>query len=304
MKDQSKTEIKVGLMVIVGALVFLWVIGWAKNFSFSTNEKLLDIKFPTVAGLEIGDPVTVNGVRKGNVVDFKIESEDVIVEIKLDPDINLKEDASFAISMLDLMGGKKINISPGNSNQEIDYDKVQQGQFQPDIPSVMATLGSMQGDLNKIVKEVQITLTSFNSYLTDQQFNDNIKSSLSNLKDITSRLDVLIADNQSDLKTITSNTVQITSDAKEVLHSNKESIQNSLTNLQNILVRSDSLLFKLNNLADETTNRKNNLGKLLYDEDLYNNLTTTLRQVKEMTKMINEQLKGDGLKVDANIDLF
>ena len=304
MKDQSKTEIKVGLMVIVGALVFLWVIGWAKNFSFSTNEKLLDIKFPTVAGLEIGDPVTVNGVRKGNVVDFKIESEDVIVEIKLDPDINLKEDASFAISMLDLMGGKKINISPGNSKQEIDYDKVQQGQFQPDIPSVMATLGSMQGDLNKIVKEVQITLTSLNSYLTDQQFNDNIKSSLSNLKDITSRLDVLIAENQSDLKTITSNTVQITSDAKDVLQNNKESIQNSLTNLQSILVRSDSLLFKLNNLADETTNRKNNLGKLLYDEDLYNNLTTTLREVKEMTKMINEQLKGDGLKVDANIDLF
>ncbi len=304
MKDQSKTEIKVGLMVIVGALVFLWVIGWAKNFSFSTNEKLLDIKFSTVAGLEIGDPVTVNGVRKGNVVDFKIEAEDVIVEIKLDPDINLKEDASFAISMLDLMGGKKINISPGNSNQEIDYDKVQQGQFQPDIPSVMATLGSMQGDLDKIVKEVQITLTSLNSYLTDQQFNDNIKSSLSNLKDITGRLDVLVAENQSDLKTITSNTVQITSDAKEVLQNNKESIQNSLTNLQSILVRSDSLLFKLNNLADETTNRKNNLGKLLYDEDLYNNLTTTLREVKEMTKMINEQLKGDGLKVDANIDLF
>lgn len=304
MKDQSKTEIKVGLMVIVGALVFLWVIGWAKNFSFSTNEKLLDIKFSTVAGLEIGDPVTVNGVRKGNVVEFKIESEDVIVEIKLDPDINLKEDASFAISMLDLMGGKKINISPGNSKQQIDYDKVQQGQFQPDIPSVMATLGSMQGDLDKIVKEVQITLTSLNSYLTDQQFNDNIKSSLSNLKDISSRLDVLIAENQSDLKTITSNTVQITSDAKYVLQNNKESIQNSLTNLQSILVSSDSLLFKLNNLADETTNRKNNLGKLLYDEDLYNNLTTTLREVKEMTKMINEQLKGDGLKVDANIDLF
>jgi hypothetical protein len=106
------------------------------------------------------------------------------------------------------------------------------------------------------------------------------------------------------LKTITSNTVQITSDAKDVLQNNKESIQNSLTNLQSILVSSDSLLFKLNNLADETTNRKNNLGKLLYDEDLYNNLTTTLREVKEMTKMINEQLKGDGLKVDANIDLF
>ena len=72
MKDQSKTEIKVGIMVIVGTLVFLWIIGWAKNFSISTSEKFLEVKFPTVAGLEADDPVTVNGVRKGTVQDFKI----------------------------------------------------------------------------------------------------------------------------------------------------------------------------------------------------------------------------------------
>ena len=304
MKDQSKTEIKVGIMVIAGTLLFLWVLGWAKNFSFSASDKYLNIKFPTVAGLELGDPVTVNGVRKGSVDDFKIESEDVIVNVKLDSDVDLRKDATFAVSMLDLMGGKKINISPGNSPEKLDYNKVQQGQFNADIPGVMSMLGKMQEDLNGTIKDVRITLTSLNNYLTDRQLNENIKSSLANLKGLTHKLNILIDRNQENLGKIASNTVELTQDAKELIHNNKESIQGSISGLNIVIQRSDSLLSKLNNLADETTARKNNLGKLLYDENLYNDLAGTLKEVKELTKILNEQLKGDGINVDANIDLF
>ncbi|HKB86185.1 MAG TPA: MlaD family protein [Ignavibacteriaceae bacterium] len=304
MKDQSKTEVKVGIMVVAGVLVFLWVLGWAKNFSFTANDIYLQVRFPTVAGLEIGDPVTINGVRKGNVEDFNIESDDVIVKVKLDSDVNLKEDASFEVSMLDLMGGKKINISPGESSQPIDFNKVQQGEFQADIPMVMSMLGKMQGDLNGTIKDVRVTLNSLNNYLTDQKLNENIKVTAANLKDLTIKMNTLIDNNQEDLKKIISNTAELTSEAKELIRNNRESIQSSITDLKSILGKSDSLLTKLNTLADETTGRKNNLGKLLYDEDLYNNLNGTLKDVKELTKIILEQLKGDGLNVDANVDLF
>ncbi len=304
MKDQSKTEVKVGIMVVAGVLVFLWVLGWAKNFSFTANDTYLQIRFPTVAGLEIGDPVTVNGVRKGNVEDFNIESDDVIVKVKLDSDVKLKEDASFEVSMLDLMGGKKINISPGESSQPIDYHKVQLGEFQADIPMVMSMLGKMQGDLNGTIKDVRVTLSSLNNYLTDQKLNENIKATAANLKDLTVKMNKLIDSNQEDLKKITSNTAELTSDAEELIHNNKESIQNSIYDLKSILGKSDSLLTKLNSLADETTAGKNNLGKLLHDENLYNNLNSTLKDVKELTKIILEQLKGEGLNVDANVDLF
>ena len=304
MKDQSKTEIKVGIMVVAGALVFLWILGWAKNFSLTATDKYLNIKFPTVAGLEIGDPVTVNGVRKGSVEDFKIESEDVIVKVKLDSDVELKKDASFAVSMLDLMGGKKINISPGDAQEEINYDKIQQGQFNADIPTVMSMLGRMQEDLNGTIKDVKITLTSLNNYLTDQKLNENVKTSVANLRMLTEKMNSLIDQNQEDFRQITSNTVQITNDAKELLQTNKESIQNSINDLRSVLKKSDSLMTKMNKLADETANKENNLGKLLYDEDLYKNLSSTLNDVKELTKIIIQQLQGEGLNVDANVDLF
>ena len=34
MKNERKTEIRVGLTVLVGILVFIWILGWAKNFLY------------------------------------------------------------------------------------------------------------------------------------------------------------------------------------------------------------------------------------------------------------------------------
>ena len=304
MKDQSKTEIKVGIMVVAGTLLFLWILGWAKNFSLSADQKYLEIKFATVAGLEVGDPVTVNGVRKGSVEDFQIESDDVIVRVKLDSDVELKSDATFAITMLDLMGGKKINISPGKTSENLDYNKIQEGKFNSDIPYVMSMFGRMQGDLTEIIKDVKVTLTSMNNYLTDRNLNENVKKSVSNLKDLTFKLNELIDQNKNEIKQITSNTVQLTNDARDLIRNNKETLENSLSELQIVLSKSDSLLTKINTFADETINRKNNIGKLVYDEELFNNLNGTLKDVKELTHILIQQLKGEGINVDAKIDIF
>src|ERR1039457_6514706 len=108
MKDQRKTEIKVGLTVLAGILIFLWILGWAKNFSVSSNHRPVLVKFDNVTGLEIGDNVVVNGLRKGFVQNMQIEQDHVIVTMSLEKDVDLREDAQFSISMLDLMGGKKV----------------------------------------------------------------------------------------------------------------------------------------------------------------------------------------------------
>ena len=110
MKNQKKTEIKVGVTVLVAIVVLLWVLGWAKNFNFNSNEKSLLISFTNIAGLLIGDVVSVQGIKEGHVQSIVNQNNNVIVEVILSENTNLKEDASFSIMMIDLMGGKKIEI--------------------------------------------------------------------------------------------------------------------------------------------------------------------------------------------------
>ncbi|RPI69921.1 MAG: MCE family protein, partial [Ignavibacteriales bacterium] len=228
MKDQRKTEIRVGITVLVGILVFLWILGWAKNFSLTPTENIIRVKFNNTSGLEVGDPVTVNGVRKGFVEELKVDGSGVIVTLNVDNKVQLKEDAEFAVSMLDLMGGKKVEISPGTSSNDIDYNKVQEGLFYADVPQVMSMVGSFQEDFTTTIADIKITLTSLNDYLTDKNLNRDIKTSLSNLSEITLKLNTLIDENRTNLNKLTANTAELTDEAKTFIKTNKEKMNASI----------------------------------------------------------------------------
>ncbi len=304
MKDQRKTEIKIGITVLVGIIALIWIFGWAKNYKIYANQKRIDVEFETASGLEKGDPVMVNGVREGFVDDIVISGNNAIIKLVLDPEVSLKEDAAIGLTMLDLMGGKKVEIKPGISNKEIDYTKMQKGIFYADIPAVMAMLGSVQNDLINIIKDVQVTLTSMNKFLTDKEFNAQIKQSVQNLTEVSKKLNLMIDENRSNFKLLTKNATELTGEATQFIKENKENIHSTIAETKQVIQNSNELVNKITELLDETKNKKNNVGKILYDESLVNDLKTSLEQVKELTKILLEQLKDKGINIDANIDMF
>lgn len=301
MKNQRKTEIKVGITVLVGILIFIWILGWAKNFSLSSDSRLVKVMFNNVSGLEIGDQVTVNGMKKGFVKDMRVKPNKVVVELSINKDIKLKRDASFAISMLDLMGGKKVEVFPGVADSEIDYNKIAIGQFFADIPSAMSLFGSVQDDIVTVLKDVKISLKSLNKYLTDERLSNDVKKSLSNLNLLTEKLNIILSENREDIRNLTQNTVELTEKSNEILTDNKQNIDELFFNLKSVFQKSDTLLTDLNKLSKETINQKNNAGKLLYDDKLILDLKKTLEQVNELTSILVEQLKSDGINVNAHI---
>lgn len=301
MKDQRKTEIKVGLTVLIAILIFLWIFSWAKNISIRSSENLIKVSFRNVAGLEIGDPVTVNGFRKGYVNDMKVHPNEVIVEIALDNDITLKEDAKFSISMLDLMGGKKVEIYPGESSVVLNLKEIHHGEFLADIPAVMSLLGSVQDDFVTVLKDVKITLSSMNNYLTDENLSNDIKQSLKNLNEISYEMNELIKQNRENIKLLTTNALKLTENTNELILKNESKLNELLKNLNDVVSKSNVLLKDVNQLTNETLQRQNNLGKILYDEEMMNDIKSSLKQVKELTSILIEQLKGKGINVDANI---
>ena len=304
MKDQRRTEIKVGITIIIGLIIFIWILGWAKNFILVSKEKTIQIRFDNVAGLEIGDFVTVNGVRKGNVRDIVAQKNDVLVTVSINNDTDLRKDAIFGVAMIDMMGGKKVEIRPGSLPEPLDYNKIQSGTFYSDIPAVMSFVGSMQDDLISTLKQVKVSLNSLNNYLTDQKLNNNIKNSIANVSQLTEKLNILIDENSKSLKILTSNSVDITNDAKDFYQKNEGSISTSIKEAENVLKKTDSLVTSLNSFTNEIKAKDNIVGKILYDEKLYDDLNQSMKQINELTKILLEQLKDKGFKVDANIHLF
>jgi phospholipid/cholesterol/gamma-HCH transport system substrate-binding protein len=257
--------------------------------------------FNNVSGLEIGNDVTVNGVKKGNVKDFYVFKTYVIVTIKVNSEIQLKKDATFSLELTDLMGGRKIEINPGFSEEPLDLEATHRGVYRTDLAGVVALFSDLQEKLDVILKEVTDALAGFNSLVGDEKFVADVKSSLNNFNRLSVNLAKVLDENRENLKEISANTKEITEETKLLINSNKESLQKTLNQMNVLVHRSDSLITVLNTMANETKEGKNNLGKILYDDSLYNNLTESMSRLKELSELILFQLKTDGFRVDFEL---
>lgn len=301
MKDQKRTELKVGITVILAFVILLWVLGWAKNFSLSSNEKELSLSFSNIAGLVVGDVVSVRGIKEGHVKNIHNENNNVIVEIILSEKTQIKDDARFSIMMLDLMGGKKIEIDPGSSANEIDYSKTHKGEFLGDISTTMAALGSVQDDLVKVIYEIKGTLSAFNKIINNSEFVDDLQSSVVALNKLIIKTDKMLSDNSGNISNLINNTNELVSKSNLIIDENKDDIKLTVSSINELLTNTDRMVSKLDSFFVEIRNEDNNIGKIIYDKELVNNLSISLKNLKELSELINNQLKDKGIKVDAKV---
>jgi len=301
MKNQRSTEIKVGITVLIGLILFIYILSWTKNFSFTSSDQIIKVMFDNVSGLETGNNVTVNGVKEGFVKDIDVYNTSVIVTISVDNEIEIKEDAIFSLAMTDLMGGRKIEINPGNSEVALDLNKVHNGEYLNDIAGLVASFNGMEGNISKIMEGTTDVLNKINLFLSDENFTNNLKETVNNFRQVSIKLDQLLTENRENLKVIAENTKEITNDTRELIKNNKVSIENSITSLNTVIHKSDSLITTLNLLADQTVSGKNNLGKILYDDSLFVQIKESIQHLQDLSKTVIEQLNSDGIKVDASI---
>jgi len=256
MKNSRKSEVKVGILTIVAIILVVWVIGWAKNINPFDEKVNLNISFDSVAGLEPGDPVALNGVKKGYVNFIIISDDGVIVNVVLDKNIQIKEDAEFSVMMLDLMGGKIIQIKQGTSDKPMDLKVLQKGKFSGDVATAMAALSSVQSDLIDLVHQLKIAVTGINKFAGDEEFLDDMKSSFTEMKRTITNLNSILNENKEGFKNLIDSGNKFLNDGNNLITDTKEPLKNSITQLNSVLLKSDSLLTKLNNFSDEIKSEK------------------------------------------------
>ncbi len=120
MRANRTLEIGTGLFVLLGfaALLFLTTqlpasglkLGGAKVGYHVTAE------FDNIGDLKVGSPVTMSGVRLGEVSAIRFDPKDykAVVTMRIDPHYNQSPEDSYAsIQTEGLLGGKYIGLSPG-----------------------------------------------------------------------------------------------------------------------------------------------------------------------------------------------
>ena len=76
-------------------------------------------EFDNIGDLKVGSPVSMSGVRVGDVTNIRFDSKDykAVATMRIDPQYNqIPEDSFASIETQGLLGGKYIGISPGGQD--------------------------------------------------------------------------------------------------------------------------------------------------------------------------------------------
>jgi phospholipid/cholesterol/gamma-HCH transport system substrate-binding protein len=136
MRANRTIEIGTGMFVVLGfaALFFL------TTQLPSSGVKLVGAKsgyhvtaaFDNIGDLKVGSPVTIAGVRVGDVTQIRFDPKSfkAVVSLRIDKQYDQIPDDSFAVIQTQgLLGGKYIGFSPGGSDTNLkDGSRVEQTQ--------------------------------------------------------------------------------------------------------------------------------------------------------------------------------
>ncbi|MBC2605546.1 outer membrane lipid asymmetry maintenance protein MlaD [Pelagicoccus albus] len=114
--NSKKIDFSVGLFVIIGlcAIVYMAVQIGSSRLVGKDSQTVTAI-FSNIGGLSSGSNITIAGVKIGTVGPITLNSETLKaeVELRINGDIELFDDATAAIKTNGLIGDKYISIYPG-----------------------------------------------------------------------------------------------------------------------------------------------------------------------------------------------
>lgn len=120
---QSKLEFLVGLFVLLGlaAIAYLTVKLGAGSM-IGGDSYMLEARFTSVSGLNVGSNVVVAGVPVGRVEAIRVEPSEytAIVTLKVMAGLNLPTDSMASIKTTGLIGDKYVSLSPGAEDSYLE----------------------------------------------------------------------------------------------------------------------------------------------------------------------------------------
>ena len=305
MKKNRANEIKVGIVSISGIILLLFILYFTKNFTFGEKTISVLFEFDNALGMNIDSPVFVNGVKKGIVDKIWLNNGKVLVSTKLEDIDDLKEDCCAEIQILELTGGKKIEITPGSALENFNPKNIITGKNSLDLGSAITKLGDISNDLVLIISKVDTLLSTSIGIIKDP----NINKIVNNTAEATATLNNIINDSRIN-KTI-DNLANISNDLNRLIIDNKDGINRIANNfdtssteivkmiydLQGTIKDSRTTLSKLNDFIDDFKQSDGTIGKLMYDTTLANKIVNTIDTLDALIL----QIKKKGLTTNIRL---
>lgn len=304
---KGRSDLIVGVVILVALVSFVGGIMWLKAFSFT--QKMVDYTavFSNIGGLQAGDPVAVNGLKRGTVSRIELHGSLVAVHFKLDNEVPFTDSAVVAVKNVGLMGERKVEISLSDKGTRLEPDKngeVTQyirGNFDSGIAEALGMLGNFMEDASALVDSVTVLL---DATLGSPEFKDFYDRTVVRLDTIVEVVDRLLETNDNKIDEIVNSLRTTTKNLDVIVADNKTGINNIVENADSLTARAadlmfdlDSLLADLQSITQKIDTGNGAIGQLVNDSTTVKELMTT---IDKLDTLLND-VRDDGLKLRVKL---
>lgn len=298
-------EVKIGLL----ALITLGLSYWGYKFIIGSNilskSNLYYVEYEDVDRMQIGTPVVIYGVERGSVANLEVlyDKKKVLVTLDMAKSEKLPKNTKAIIKSAGFMGGKTVELAfdiPCTGTDCAQSGDYLIGETRGMVASMMS-----KDELDSFMESIEVGIKPILDTLNNALLNENsnspiaksikdLQQTLSNFRSASFKLDVAVNKSTDKIDGALTHLVSITGE----LDSKKEKIGNIIDNADNLmqqigevdikqsvakankaidelgasLAGAQTAISEVSNLIGELKNGQGTLGKLLQDEQLYNDL--------------------------------
>ena len=288
-------EIKAAFFVLTTILLFIFGFNFLKGSSLLDRQKTIYAVYDEVDGLLVGANIMINGLSIGNVteLDFLPNSTKILVTLKVKDKLNFSSKSTASIYETGVLGGLAISIEPIFERESI----VKTGDtLNSSVRPGLTELINRQ--IEPLSRQLQSTITSVDSIFTgasnvlNRQTQEEIKESINVL---TSAIKAI---NNSSIiieETLTAKSSQInnTIDNFEKISSNLSEVSDELNSfgLSNLLSNLEVSVDGISSIVDKLDSDKSTIGKLINEDEVYNNLNSSIESLNSLISDIKANPK-------------
>lgn len=278
-------EVKIAIAGIIAVAMLFFGIKFLKGINMFKATNYYYVAYDNIGGLTVSSPVYADGYNIGIVraIDYNYEQPGhVTVEIEVEKGLRIPK-GSEAELVTEMLGTVKLNLLlannprerleigdtiPGHGNNGL------MGEAQKMIPVIQEMLPKMDSilsSLNKLLSDPALAATIHNT----QQITENLNTTTKQLNKLMGND---IPELTGKLNHIGDNFVTISDNLAQ-------------TDYNAMLQRVDATLANLSIMTNKLNSKDNNLGLLLNDSTLYNNLNRTTYNAASLLEDLKEHPK-------------